>query len=349
MAIPINNQRPGVYSSYDTASAYTSPRSGGYAAVVARAAGGETEKLHTFTTPAQLAEAFPADTAGTALRGCVQLLLQSGVSRVYAVAVGAGGYPSALALVEDLENIGAVVCDCASADERAALKSSVQKSASALRERVAYCGTSDAATAVSAAEALNCERVALCCPAVTPRFGGIAHSAYGAAAVAGLVLARNDPAWNYSGEILELVAGPERLPETTVQALLAAGVTLLEETGGAVECVRAQTTRTKTAGETDYALRGLNAILCIDDVLQSLRAALKATLRGQRLAGSSLEAIRSQVVVVLSDKQDSGVLERYDPPKVTTHSEDPTVCVVELAFGIAQVVSQIHVTAHIQV
>lgn len=344
----INNQRPGVYSRYDTASAYAPPRAARHAAVVAKASGGELGRLVEIQTMAQLAEAFPADGAGASLRGCVRILLQSGVGRVYAVAVDGEDYPGALALVEGLDGIGAVVCDGGSA-AHAALKESVVRSSDALRERLGFCGADDPAAALSGAGALNSERVVLCCPAVRPAGGGNAHPAYGAAAMAGLILARNNPAWNFSGETLELVEGPPRLPEATVQALLAAGVTLLEESGGAVECVRVMTTRTKSGGETDYALRGVNGVLCIDDVMQAMRGALKAAMRGQRLAGGSLEAVRSQVVVVLADKQDSGVLESYEAPKVTVHSADPTVCVVELAFRIAHVVSQIHVTAHIQV
>lgn len=344
----INNQRPGVYSRYDVSSAYAAPRSAAYAAVVARASGGERGVLHSFTSLSALAEAFPPDTGGAALRGCVQILLQSGVSKVYAVAVGPEGYAAALVKTEQLENVGAVVCDAVEAADLAAVKLSAQVSAEALRERVAFCGAA-ADGAAQAAETLNCERVVLCCPAVKQVGGGSAHAAYGAAALAGKVLAQGDAAYSFSGEALATVEQPETLGESEIQALLAAGVSVLEQSGGAVECVRALTTRTKTGGETDYALRGLNAILCIDDVMRAVRAALKAVLRGGRASGRSLEAIRSQAAVVLADKKSDGVIERYEAPLARIHAEDPTVCVVELAFHVAHVVSQIHVSAHIQV
>ena len=83
----IQNQRPGVYSQYDVTAAYATPRSLGYAAVVAKASGGETNTLYRFTTAAQLAASFDPDGAGKTLRGCVQILLQSGVAEVLAVAV----------------------------------------------------------------------------------------------------------------------------------------------------------------------------------------------------------------------------------------------------------------------
>lgn len=345
----MSNQRPGVYSRYDISSSYSAPRSGSYAAVVAKATGGEIGKVYAITGIQSLREAFQPDTGETALWGCVQILLDSGVTRVLAVAVEGEEYAAALALIEGEENIGAVVCDCERLEELAALKASVERSSAALRERVAFCGGDTAEDALTGAGALNCERVALCCPAVTAAGGNTSRAVYGAAAMAGLVLSRNDPAYNFSGGELAGVAAPQRLEEAQVQALLAAGVTVLESAGGAVECVRALTTSTKSGGETDYSLRSLNAILCIDDVMQNVRAALKASLRGTRLSGRSFQTIQSQVVVALSGRADSGVIESFEPPKAYTHSADPTVCMVELAFRIAQVVNQIHITAHIQV
>ena len=344
-----SNQRPGVYSQYDITSAYLSPRSGSYAAVVAEGNGGETGKVHAITGMAQLTEAFGPDTGSATMRGCVQILLQAGVTRVYAVAVEGRDYAAALALAEELDNVGAVVCDCADAAGLPAVKASALKSSAALRERLAYVGLEDADEAVSAAQSLNCERVVLCCPAVAPAGLGASRAVFGAAALAGRVLAQNDCTYSFSGEALDTVQEPAKLTEAQVQALLAAGVTVLEAVGGAVECVRALTTSTKSGGETDYSLRGLNAILCIDNVMQGIRAGLRASLRGIRLSTGSLQSIQSQVVVELAAKADSGVIEGFETPKVYSDNADPTVCVVELSFAVAHVVSQIHVTAHIQV
>lgn len=349
MMATINNQRPGVYSRYDVTSAYAAPRSAKYAAVAARAADGVAGELWEFTAPGQLAEAFGPDSEGSTLRGCVQILLQSGVTKVYAVAVGEDGYAAALGKLEKLANVGAVVCDCAGPEDRDALRRSVQASCDAQRERIGFCGVDKSAGAIVAAQALNSERVVLCCPAVQPAVLENRCAAYAAAAMAGKVLAVKDPVWNFNSEPLEAVRLPDALEENEVQALLAAGVTVLEAGSGGVECVRALTTRTKTNGETDYMMRAVNTILCIDDVMQAVRAALKATLRGSRLGSGSLDAIRAQTVVALADRADSGVIESYEAPRVTAHSEDPTVCIVELSFAVANVVHQIHVTAHIQV
>lgn len=341
-----DNQRPGVYSRYDITSVYTTPRSGGYAAVAAKAAGGEAGRVYAITTPAELREVFSPDTGDTAMYGIVQVLLASGVSKVLASVVE-DGYPAALALLEGEENVAALVCDCTGEDDLLELADSVRRSADALRERVAYCGIDSPDDAIDAAGEINCERVVLCCPAVSPAGLETGKAVYGAAALAGRVLAQNDPGYNFSGEALPAVESPTRLAEEQIQALLKAGVTVLEPCGGNVECVRALTTRTTSFGEEDHSLRGLNTILCIDDVMRNVRESLKAVLRGSRISGRSLESIRSQVVVVLSGRQDAGVIESYEPPKCTADSSDPTVCIVELSFRVAHVVSQIHVTAHI--
>lgn len=346
--IMTNNQRPGVYARYDTSTAYSSPQSQGYAAVIAKASGGAPGTLYTFTSIAQLMEAFPLVLPDKPLRECVQILLQSGVSKVYAVCVEQDFYEDAFALIEEIPGIRAVICDCSDDADFLALRDSVVRSAQGQRERIAYCGTS-VLHAVQTAELLNSERVVLCCPSVMPFGSEHAHTVFAGAAMAGRVLSKNDPTWNYSGDHFLTVHEPIVLTEHEIQALLAAGITVFEQGEGAVECVRALTTRTKTGGELDYALRGLNAVLCIDDVMLSMRAALRAALHGSLMAERTLQAVRSQAAVVLAEKQDRGIVAAYQPPNTYGDPHDPSICVVELAFHIAHVINQIHITAHIQV
>lgn len=346
-----DNQRPGVYSRYDISSVYAAPRSAGCAAVVAKARtslpeeGGKRGPVVEITRLAELAAGFLVDSDAHSLYGCVQILLRSGVGKVFAVPVEGDDYASALARIEQEENIAAVVCDCADGEALEALRASVERSAQSLRERVGYCGLADAGEAAAAAQRLNSERVVLCCPAVCLEGPDMPKAVYGAAALAGMVLSKNDCAYSFNGETLAAVHSPARLAEEDIQALIRAGVTVLEPRGGGAECIRAVTTRTFAGGETDYSLRGLNAILCIDNVMQALRA----TLRGTRVSGRTAQSIQSQAAVVLSERRDAGVIESFETPRCAADPADPAVCVVELAFRIAHVISQIHVTAHIQV
>ncbi len=90
-------------------------------------------------------------------------------------------------------------------------------------------------------------------------------------------------------------------------------------------------------------------MLIIDNVIETLRATLKARLGGGRIGGAPLEAIRSQTAVVLSEKKAEGLLESFSSPRCYPHADDPAVCVVEIGFKAAHVLSQINVTAHIEV
>ena len=66
-----------------------------------------------------------------------------------------------------------------------------------------------------------------------------------------------------------------------------------------------------------------------------------------RSSAQSLEAVASLVTVLLREKEEAGLLSGWSAPVVYTKAEDPSVCVVELSFGVARVVSRITVTASI--
>ena len=343
-----NNLRPGVYSGYDITSYYAAPRSQKYAAVVAKANGGEPGTVYHFTGYAEACEVFLPDTEGKTMLGCLRVLFASGVSGVVATAVQQD-YEPALELIAEVDNIGAVVCDAADSASLALLRQSVEKSARELRERIAFCGLEAASAAITAAQALNNERVVLACPAAQAVGGTLKAAAYTAAALAGAVLAQSDSAQNYNGLRLGYIQQPEKLAEADIQLLLAAGVSVVENVNGAPELIRALTTKTQTGGVSDRSLCPLNTILIIDEVLSGVRNSLKLRLRGARLAAHSLESVRTQVLVELDAFRQNGILESFLPPNVYGDSADPSVCVVELAFKVAHVLSQIHITAHIQV
>lgn len=342
------NHRPGVYSKYDVTSSYTAPLSSQYAAVVAKAAGGETGKLYSFQNFAEACEIFDYDIDGVYMRDLIGLLFESGVSRVLAVAAG-DRLEEALKALSNAENVGAVICGAESPEDLAKLKDYVLKSFEERRECVAFCGANDADGAAEAARALNCERVVITAPGVALKKNGRRGALFAAAALAGKILASGDAAYNFNGEPFPLLTAPEQLSESTVQSLLESGVTVFEAVGGEVECIRALTTRTHTNGVPERGMTGMNTVLIIDDVMRFVRGTLKMRLRGGRISGSPLESIRSQVVVALSQKQEEGLIEGFEPPRCRPDGADPSVCVVEMSFTVAHVISQIHVTAHIQV
>lgn len=339
-----NNQRPGVYSRYDVSTLYAASSSSKYAAVVAKAAGGDPDIPQAFTSYTGAREIYgPEDRM---MLGAMSILFGSGVSRVIAVPVAGNDYTAALAAAASMDGVGAVVCDAEETGDVKKVLASVEAASGALRERIGYCGVGDGEAALAAAGALDSERMVLCCPGGLPLGDtGEPSPFFTAAAVAGAVLAADDPVHNFSGQGITCLEPPRRLAEEQVQNLLAGGVTVVEPVGEGVQIVRALTTK---AG-SDRAMGSLNTILVIDDVMADTRATLQQRLRGSRITAHSRDSILAQVMVVLAGKQDDGIIESFLAPKVYAHEEDPSVCVVELSFQAAHVLSQIHLVAHIQV
>lgn len=341
------NQRPGVYSSYSVTSRYATPRSAVSAALVCRGGTSLMGTAYPLTAVSQAAGLLTGELNKTALT-CCRILLESGVSKVW-LSVAGTDYAPALALIEEKEGIGAIICDADNPTDLDKVKASVLRSSEKQRERVAFAGISAVETALAAAEELSCERVVICAPGVKALGDDTPRPVYSAAALAGYLLAKGSPTVNLNGAKMEALSAADTLAEGDIQQLIAGGVTVLEEVGGHVECIRAVTTRAQAGGAPDNTLRPLNTILIIDDVMRTLRAALKARLGGLRRHGGTMDAVLSQVMVELAAKQDEGVIESFETPSVRADDNDPSVCIVEVAFTAAHLVDQIHITAHVEV
>ena len=132
-------------------------------------------------------------------------------------------------------------------------------------------------------------------------------------------------------------------------ALVAAGVTALECVGGRVSVIRGLTTRTKTGDAADKTFRELTTILIVDDVIPSIRRALRAKFTRAKNSALTRNAIRNQVIVELEDRIDKEIIEGYDNLTVTASTSDPTTCVVEFEFRVVHGLNRIYLTAHISV
>lgn len=335
------HQRPGVYSVYDASSA-VSGRVGGRAAAIAavcsKATAGQVYAINSYE---QAVSAFGAGENMTALVG---LLLNNGAARVYAVPVtNESGYKAAFSALEKVEDVAVVACDNTTLTVQQALRDSVKSAAESRRERLAVVCGGEKETAeqlVTRAEGLNCERVVLAAP------GG----AKAAAAVAGAIAGELDPAVPLGGAELK---GIETLgtdwSDNEIDTLVLGGVTPLEMSGGVVSVVRGVTTRTKTGSAGDATWRELSTIRVVDDVIPSLRNALRARFSRAKNTEQSRGAIRSQVIVELEKKLANEIITGYDGVTVTAVEDDPTVCAVEFRFTVAHGLNQIWLTAHITV
>ena len=323
-----NHERPGVYSRYDASTVVKGRGGGGCVGLAALCGTGTAGTLYTFNRYEEAVTAFGGEETLTEL---VRLLFLNGAAQVKAVPVAEeAGYKAAFSVLEAAEDIAVVVCDSGELTVQQALRDSVKAASEARRERIAVVGgkAGENATAlVQRAEGLNSERVVLTAPV------GEGGGAAVAAAVAGAIAGESDPAIPLGGAELKGVDGLEaRYGDTEIDTL-----------------VRGVTTRTKTGEAADATWRELTTIRIVDDVIPTVRDALRARFRRAKNTEQSRGAIRSQVVLELENKLAREIITGYGEVSVEADADNPTVCLVDFSFTVAHGLNQIWLSAHITV
>ena len=320
-----DSMRPGVYTSTDIRIGTAAAGTRAAIAVVGQAKAGyepagTAVEVRSYTD----ASAFGEESTLCAM---ARALLAGGVSRVLAVAVGAD-YEAAFAALEGERDLFAVVSDGGGA----ALARHVDACCAMGRERVGIVAAAEAEAAVAAAAEINNTRVVVACDAGT-RTAEVA--AAGTNSLNGLPLRLEKP---FDG----------MLTAVQIETLLRAGVAPFEGRGEGAACVRAITTgRTGDASEGPHA--ALSTALAVDAVVTAVRGAVGTRLRGLKNNAVTRESIASQITVELEAKRALGVIDSYEPPRVTAHPCDASVCVATLSMRVAPEISQIVVAAEIVV
>ena len=347
------HQRPGVYSSYDASSVVSGSGAGRLVGIVAVNTKATAGVAQTVTTYDQAVTAFGSG-GEEDLAEMIRLALRNGASGVVAVPVAnAQGYEDAFEQMAGLENIAVVLCDSTEGEVQQALRDSVEAASQARRERLAVvAGEADETVSelVARAKELNHERVVLVAPGAVDSEGDALSGLTVAAAVAGAIAGESDPAMPLGGAELKGVGTlPAQYSDTEIDTLVRGGVTPVESVAGVVSVVRGVTTRTKTGEAADATWRELTTIRIVDDVIPTVRNALKARFRRAKNTEQSRGAIRSQVVVELENKLAREIITGYENVTVTADTENPTVCLVDFAFTVAHGLNQIWLSAHITV
>ena len=333
------HERPGVYSSYDASAAV----SGGVGRLVGLVGVNTKAAANTVYTVTGYEQALTLFGNGT-MAELIRLALLNGAAGVVAAAAAStAGYETAFALLEKEENICVMLCDSADAVVHGKLKTSVDSASAARRERIAVAGAAEGESVsqlTARAAALNHQRMVLVGP------GGVTL----AAAVGGAIAAMGDPAVPLGGQELRGLNGvSQQYSDNDIDLLVRGGVTPLESVSGTVSVVRGITTRTKTGDTGDRTWRELSTVLVVDDVIPSVRSALRSKFSRAKNTPQSRGAIRAQVVLELENKLSREIITAYDNVTVTEKADDPTVCLVEFSFTAAHGLNQIWLTAHITV
>lgn len=348
----MRHERPGVYSAYDAAAVVSAAKGSKTIGVAAKAARGTVGEAVTVTGYAAGVAAFGEDT-DPGMSTLLRLLFLGGAGKVVAVRVADedADYQEAFEVLGK-QDAQVVLCDSAELTVQQALRSAVETASTQRRERIAVVGGDgeNVAELVERAKALNSERVVLVGPDALDGSGNRLPGVFAAAAVAAAIAAGKDPAVPLNGTELYGLGGlAEDYSDNDIDLLVRGGVTPLESVGGVISPVRGITTRTTTGGAADATWRELTTILVVDDIIPTVRAALRSKFSRAKNNARSRGAIRSQVIVELEKKVAAEIIDSYGEVAVTADAEDPTVCLVEFSFAVAHGLNQIYLTVHITV
>ena len=347
------HERPGVYSSYGASSLIRGSGGRKTVGLVAVNIKATANTVYTITSYEDAVTAF-GSAGGQDMAELIRVILLNGAAAVAAIPVAsADGYEAGFAVLAAQENVSVAVCDSTTQTVQQALRDSVVSASAARRERIAVvAGAAGEAVAdlVDRAEALNSERVVLVAPGGSSDDGTGLSGLTAAAAVAGAIAAQSDPALPLSGAELQGLHGlSQQYNDNDIDLLVRGGVTPLEQVAGVISVVRGITTRTTTGASPDATWRELNTILIVDDVIPSIREALRSKFRRSKNTEQNRGAIRSQVVLELENKLSREIITGYEHVTVSADTENPTVCLVEFSFTVAHGLNQIWLTASITI
>jgi hypothetical protein len=171
-----------------------------------------------------------------------------------------------------------------------------------------------------------------------------------AAAVTGAAAGSNDPALPLNGAALAgLSALGAAFTDSEINVLVQGGITPVEALGGEVYIVRAVTTRTATGGVADATWRELTTVLIVDDVIPTVRDALRAKFTRTKNTAQTRGAIRTQVIIELEKKLAAEIIDGYGAVTAAADADDPAVCNVGFEFTVAHGLNRISLVAYITV
>jgi len=345
------NERPGVYSTVEVSSKLSGSGTGKTVGVAAVSTSG-TKGLCTGVT--SYGEAVSLYGAECSLTKLVKVLFLNGAAAVKAVPAAVGtqavtaDYTAAFTALMEKEDITIMLCDSRSDDAISQMKEAIEGAAENCKYRIGIAESAGTvAEAAARASALNYERMVMVYPA---NEGDGAVIGASAAALAGIISAGSDPALPVNGAELSGINNNTRIfSDTDMTTLIQAGVTPIESVCGSPCVVRGVTTRNKTAGVADTTWRELTTVLIIDDVIPSVRSALRLKFPRVKNTAQTRGAIRTQVIIELESKLKKEIIDSYGSVTAKADETDPTVCCVDFEFTVAHGLNRIILSASISV
>jgi len=345
------NERPGVYSSVEISSRISGSSTGKTVGIAAISATGTKGVCTSVTSYGEAVSLYGADCNLTKL---IRLLLLNGAAAIEAVPASVGteaataDYTAAFSALMEKENVNIMLCDSRATEVYSAMKMAIEGASENCKYRIGIVESAGTVAEVSSkAAAINYERMIMAYPAIE-NDGALIGTV--AAALAGVISTGRDPALPINGVQLKGLDNFSKIfSDADINTLVQAGITPIESVYGNPCVVRGVTTRTKTAGVADSTLREITTVLVIDDVIPSVREALRVKFPRVKNTAQTRGAIRTQVIIELESKLKKEIIDAYGEVSATADESDPTVCNVGFEFTVAHGLNRIVLSARISI
>lgn len=345
----IAKQRPGVYSDYETSGILYSKKTGKSIAIAAKS-NAETNTVFNLQKLSDVQTIFGSDNLAYSM---CKTAFENGIHNICAISVGDSdeNYANAFDIIEKLDGISAVICDSSAASVQQLLMQSVVNSSLNKKERIGIISASENQTELADwANSFNNERILLVAQSPIDSNGNKLSGCVLTAALASILAQQTDPSQSFNGVSLEGISKLDKtLTEDEIDTYIVNGIIPFEMVAGRVEIIRAVTSKTTSNGIADKTFKELNTILIVDEIIKSIREMLSSNISTAKNNVTTRSAISSQVTVKLQEFHDANIIDSYAVPNVYQSSDDPTVCIVEIDFTVAQGLNQIHIIANINV
>lgn len=140
------------------------------------------------------------------------------------------------------------------------------------------------------------------------------------------------------------------LEEEQVDFLILHGVSPAEGYAGVNQLIRCVSTCTAENGGEDDDFKQINAVFIYDDIISSVRNALRKKFRLSP-QGLSRDSILNEVLAILLQKRDAGILESFAPPSLSLlpmeNGEDALL--LELSFSSSQFINRLKILAEVYI
>ncbi len=228
------------------------------------------------------------------------------------------------------------------------LKSALYDAAANKKEKIAIFTCPESTQPSTVAQNINSERILLAYPKVTKSELDVDFSS---AILASIITRGGDSASNFNSEHVSGDYIIERtMSESEINSAISAGVCIFEKVGEFTELIRGVTTKTYDENlNPTVVYKNLSTIILIDAIVPMIRNSVEQRMQFLVNSKASIDSLASQIVILLSEFVDDGLLSDYDNPILQISTEDPTRLIINLSFTIAQGINQIAITCHISV